>query len=111
VTGPAPVTGRQATDWGLWVNEVGIFASGHGKGKWLNFLGRASDRLTMLWAGPCGGEWHVMCVTKDAAAEARETFLEVGFHRAHVRAARLSACQAKVEKQKLLVEAMLTGAR
>ena len=92
------MSGAQAArDWGLWVNEVGIFASGLGSGKWLDFTFRAKrERLTPLWLSPCGGEWHVMCGTRADAAEARDLFLEVGFHKNHVKVARLSACQAKV---------------
>jgi hypothetical protein len=52
-----------------------------------------------------------MCGTKDAAREAHETFLGVGFHRTHVKVARLSTCQAKTEKQRLLAESLLAGAR
>jgi hypothetical protein len=90
-----------ADDWGVFVNECGIFASAHGEGAWLYFLSRARDeRLTMLWLGPCGGEWHVMCGTKEAAAEGREIFVEQGIHKTHVKVARLSACRAKVAGQR-----------
>jgi hypothetical protein len=92
------VTGRVADDWGLWVNETGIFASGIGADRWISFTLRAKERLTLLWAGPDGGEWHVTCTTREAAQEARDIFLEAGFHRNHVRVAQLSACQAKVAK-------------
>jgi hypothetical protein len=95
-----------ASDWGLWVNECGIFATGHGEGKWLHFLGRAKDdRLTMLWLGPCGGEWHVMCGTRADAAEARDLFLEVGFHNAHVKVARLSKCREQASARMQAVDA------
>jgi hypothetical protein len=99
-----------ANDWGLHVNECGIFASGLGKGRWLDFLSRDRDnRATLLWAAPDGGEWHVMCGIKADAAEARDLFLEVGFHKSHVRVARLSACQAKVGEQKRRVDEMFAG--
>lgn len=85
-----------ADDWGLWVDETGILACGRGEAKWLYFLGRAGDgRLTVLWGGPCGGEWHVMCGSRPAAAEALDIFMEAGFHKNHVKVRRLSACQAK----------------
>lgn len=54
----------------------------------------------MLWLGPGGGEWHVMCGTKEAAAEGRDIFIERGIHRTHVRVARLSACQAKAARRR-----------
>jgi hypothetical protein len=83
-------------DWGLYVNECAIFASTIAVDRWIDFTLRAKGgRLTMLSMGPGGGEWHVMCGTRDAAAEALGIFLEVGFHKSHVKVARLSACQAK----------------
>lgn len=92
-------TAAAADDWGLYVNECGIFATRIGADRWTCFLSRvAESRLTMLPASPGGGEWHVMCGTREAAAEARETFLEAGFHPGHVKAARLSACQAKTRE-------------
>ena len=46
-----------ADDWGLWVNECGIFASGIGADRWAGFTLRANDgRLTTLSMGPGGGE-------------------------------------------------------
>jgi hypothetical protein len=89
-----------AGDWGLYVNECAIFASRTGMDRWIDFTFRAKEeRLTMLSMGPGGGEWHVMCGTREAAREAHETFLEVGFHRGHVKVARLSACQAKARER------------
>jgi hypothetical protein len=99
-----------ATDWGLWVNESGIFASGIARDRWIDFTLRAQgNRLTALglWAG--GGEWHVMCGSREDAREAHALFLEVGFHKAHVRVARLAACQAKVAGRRGAVAA--AGAR
>ena len=92
---------KSANDWGVFVNECGIFASTHGQDKWIYFLSRAKDdRLTMLDMGPGGGEWHVMCGTKQAAAEGREIFIEQGIHKTHVKVARLSACQAKAAERR-----------
>jgi hypothetical protein len=92
------MTGKAAAaeDWGLYVNECAIFASRIGMARWIDFTLRAGDsRLTMLSMSPGGGEWHVMCGTKQAAAEARETFTEAGFHPGHVKVARLPDCLAK----------------
>jgi hypothetical protein len=103
--------GASATDWGLYVNECAIFASGIAADRWVDFTLRAKDgRLAMLWTGPGGGEWHVMCGTKADAAEALETFLGVGFHKSHVKIARLSACQAKVAEQRRRVDERMAGA-
>jgi hypothetical protein len=100
-----------ASDWGVWVNECGIFASNIGVGKWLYFQGRdRHDRLTMLSMGPGGGEWHVMCGTKEAAAEGLEIFIEQGIHKSHVKVARLSACQAKTEAWRARADAGLPRA-
>jgi hypothetical protein len=90
-----------ATDWGLFVNECGIFASRIAADRWVDFTLRAKDgRLTMLGMTPGGGEWHVMCGAKADATDALETFLGVGFHKSHVKPARLSACLAKVAGRK-----------
>ena len=100
-----------ADDWGVFVNECGIFASTHGEAAWLYFLTRAQEsRLAMLATGPCGGEWHVMCGTKEAAAEARDIFIEQGIHGKHVKVARLSACQAKAAERVRRYGAPATGA-
>lgn len=96
-----------ADDWGLHVNEIGIFATRIAEGKWLDFLARARDeRVTMLDLTPTGSEWHVMCGTRDAAREAHEIFLEAGFHKRHIRVARLSACQAKAAERRQRVAAV-----
>lgn len=101
-----------ATDWGVFVNECGIFASGIAKDRWIDFTLRVKEeRLTMLRVWPGGGEWHVMCGARGAAVEARDLFLEVGFHRNHIRVARLSACRAKVEKNHAEIHPRLTGVR
>lgn len=89
-----------ADDWGLLVNEAGIFATGIAEDRWLDFTLRAKDeRLTMLALCPAGGEWHVMCGSREDAREAHETFLEVGFHKGHVKVARLSVCRAKAAER------------
>jgi hypothetical protein len=94
------MSAQSADDWGVWVNEVGIFASGIAADRWLGFTFRVKeDRLTMLALTPAGGTWHVMCGTRADAAEARDLFLEVGFHKAHVKVARLPACQAKAAER------------
>jgi hypothetical protein len=101
-----------AADWGIFVNECAIFANGIAKDRWIDFTLRAKrGRLVPLRLGPGGGEWHVMCGTKEAATEAHELFLEVGFHKNTVKVARLSACQAKVEKHRAEVRARLAGVR
>lgn len=90
-----------AEDWGLHVNETGIFASGIARDRWLDFILRcAPERLTMLGLWPGGGEWHVMCGTRADAAEALETFLGVGFHESHVKVRRLSACRQAVQRKR-----------
>ena len=89
-----------AADWGLLVNEVGIFSTGIAQDRWLDFTLRAKDkRLTPLALCPAGGEWHVMCGSRDDARETLGLFLEVGFHKNHVKVARLSACQAKAARR------------
>lgn len=88
--------GEPAADWGPYVNEVGIFAAGIAADRWLDFTFRAKEeRLTVLAMCPGGAEWHVMCGARPDAAEARDLFLEVGFHKNHVKVARLSVLQAK----------------
>jgi tRNA(Phe) wybutosine-synthesizing methylase Tyw3 len=90
MAGAAPA----AEDWGLYVNECAIFATRIGVDRWADFLSRVQDgRLTMLSVSPGGGEWHVMCGTREAAQEAHETFMGAGFHKSHIKTARLSACK------------------
>lgn len=109
-------TAKAPDDWGVWVNECGIFASRIGADRWVDFTMRCkpASRLTCLWLGPGGGEWHVMCGTKEAATEARDLFVEVGFHTAHLKVARLSACRAKVAaavaRVNVAIDAALGGA-
>lgn len=101
----------EADDWGVHVNECAILATRIGWDKWIDFQGRVKDgRLTMLWLGPGGGEWHLMCGTKADATEARDLFVEVGFHRAHLKVARLSACQKKVADSKAHIAARIAEA-
>lgn len=100
-----------ANDWGVFVNECGIFAGRIGADRWVDFTLRVKDgRLTMLWTGPGGGEWHLMCGTRESAVEARDLFIEVGFHRTHVKVARLSACQANVEKRRAEIDERIAAA-
>jgi hypothetical protein len=83
-------------DWGLLVNECRIFATGIGVDRWLDFQFRArDDRLVMLAMGPGGGEWHVMCGSREDAVEARDLFIEMGFHRGHVKVERPAVSQRK----------------
>jgi hypothetical protein len=105
------VSAATAGDWGVWVNEVGIFASGIAADRWLDFWVRAKDeRMTMLGCCPAGAEWHVMCGTRADAVEARDLFVEVGFHKGHVKVARLSACQAKVKAAQERIDTMMAAA-
>jgi hypothetical protein len=100
----------EADDWGALVNEAGIFASGIGADRWVTFIIRcAPERLTMLWLGPGGGTWHVMSGTREAASETRNLFLEVGFHKSHVKVARLSACREKVAEGRARIDARIAG--
>jgi hypothetical protein len=99
-----------ADDWGVWVNECGIFASTIGADRWVEFTIRCNPaRLECLWTGPGGGEWHLMCGTKEAATEARDLFAEVGFHKAHVRVARLSACRERVAARRAAIDARMAA--
>lgn len=98
-------------DWGVWVNECGILASGIAADRWTDFTLRCTpERLTLLWLGPGGGEWHVICGTKQDATDTRDLFAEVGFHRAHLKVARLSACQKKVADSRARIDAEMAEA-
>lgn len=100
-----------ADDWGVWVNECGIFASRIGLDRWLDFQARAKpERLIALWMGPGGGEWHLMCGSRADATEARQLFTEVGFHATHVKVARLSACRKKVAGSRAHLDARIAEA-
>ena len=89
-----------ADDWGVFVNECGIVSCGLGWDKWTAFLiARQGEGITCLADSIGGGEYHVMCGTKEAAAEARDIFVETGIHRNHVKVARLTACLETRERK------------
>lgn len=87
-----------ATDWGVYVNEVRIFATGLGTDWWMAFTARfeATPRMTCLSLTPSGGEWHVMCGPKDDAESLAEHMVSFGgVPQSAAKAMRLSARRPK----------------
>jgi hypothetical protein len=89
-----------AGDWGVLIDELGIFACTAGAGAWTEFWIRCHPRwLTLLAMSPSGGHWHVLGESKEDAAGIREMFLEKGIHPKHVKVARLSRCREAAERR------------
>lgn len=85
----------QHDDWGVFVNECGIFANNGGAEWWANFFIWARPSLiTELILGPAGGHHHVAAPSKDDAEFMREHMISKGIHKTFVKVQRLSAAQA-----------------
>lgn len=96
---PAPTT---SDDWGVWVNECGIFAHGPGSDCWAMFWVRANpDRITCLETSIGGGIHHVACASKEDAEELRDSMTEMGIHPKFVKVQRLTAAKKTAEARRV----------
>jgi hypothetical protein len=86
---------RAADDWGVFVDEVKLFAvSGEGAGWWALYSGhQPAERLTCLRATLGGSQWHVACDSQDDAEMLLATMTERGVHPKCAQVSRLSACR------------------
>jgi hypothetical protein len=92
-----------ANDWGVFVDEVRLFAiGGQGIEWWALFDARfaATGRITVLVMSVGGGQHHVACDSKEDAAALMATMTAQGVHPKSLRVARLSACQAEAERKR-----------
>jgi hypothetical protein len=85
-------------EWGVRVNEVGIFATGLGADWWVRALGpwEASGRAVCLGLCPAGGVWFLPFGDKDDAAWARDHIVSHGVPRRF--ATVVTAAKAKAER-------------
>lgn len=86
----------QPDDWGVFVDECGIFAIyGPAANWWAEFYVRARPgMITELILSPGGGHHHVAAPTKEDAEFMCEYMISKGIHRKHVKVQRLSAAKA-----------------
>jgi hypothetical protein len=96
----------QADDWGILVNECGIFACRQGVDVWLDlWLRVAPERVTTFAITPGGGEHHVSAPTKDDAEFARDYLISKGVPKTFIKVQRLSAAKVSAEKRDARVAA------
>jgi hypothetical protein len=90
------VSANDATDWGVFVNECGVFAGGGaGSSWWAQFFIRSHPgRITTLTLSLGGGHHHVATDTKDDAEFLRDYMISKGVPKTHARVQRLSAAKA-----------------
>jgi hypothetical protein len=69
-----------AQQWGVRVNETGIFATGQGSEWWVTALApwEASGRAVCLGLCPQGGAWFLPAADKDEAAWMRGHIISHG---------------------------------
>ncbi len=89
------------TDWGVFVNECGIFAHRGGADWWLTYHGRQADtgRIAQLALSIAGGHYHVACDSEEDAGWLRDHMVSMGVHKSHLKVQRLSAARATAEKR------------
>jgi hypothetical protein len=83
-------------DWGVFVNEISIFATRQGIGWWVDFLARyeRTGRMVCLAPTTSGNLWHVACDSKDDAELLALMMIEEhGLPKCAVKAKRLAHCQ------------------
>lgn len=96
---PAPPT---PNDWGVWVNECGIFTHGPGADHWAMFWVRANPaRITTLETSIGGGIHHVACDSKEDAEELCDAMIEMGMHSRFLKVQRLAAAKKTAEARRV----------
>jgi hypothetical protein len=94
------VTAEEADDWGITVNECGIFACRNGMDVWMQLWERTPpERVTTFAMTPCGGEHHVLAPSKDDAEFMRDYMISKGVNKPNVKVQRLSVAKANAAKR------------
>lgn len=94
------MTATEASDWGVFVNECGIFAHQGGANWWAEFYMNARPGLiTELILSPAGGHHHVAAPSKDDAEFMRDHMISKGIHQSYLKVQRLSAAKAHAAKR------------
>lgn len=90
-----------ADDWGVFVNETKINASGLGATWWSDFSAAhsRSGRITCLGMTIVGGHHHVACDSQDDATELRQLMTASGVPATCTKVARLSECQEQATRK------------
>lgn len=85
--------------WGVFVNEVGIFANRGGSDWWVLFCARFqhTDRITTLELLPvAGGQFFVAYDDKGDAELGRASMVEQGIHASYLKVTTLAAARKTV---------------
>jgi hypothetical protein len=101
------VSATEPTDWGVFVNECGIFAQQGGADWWAQFYIDRPGLITELILSPAGGHHHVAAPSKEDAEFMCEYMISKGIHKSYVKVQRLLAAQSYADKRKAAREASL----
>lgn len=95
------MTAAEADDWGVTVNECGIFAHRGGSDWWLTYQGRQADtgRITTLTDSIAGGHHHVLCESEAHAEWLREHMISNGVHKAFLKVQRLAVAKKAADRR------------
>lgn len=88
-----------SSQWGVFVNEVGIFANRGGSDWWVMFCARYqhTDRITTLELLPvAGGQFFVAYDSKKDAELGRESMAGQGVHPSHLKVTTLAAARKAI---------------
>jgi hypothetical protein len=88
------VTSTGPDVWGVFVDELRIFATASpGADWWVLYVShQPAERLTCLAMSPCGGHWHVACDNRDDAEMVRDQIAGHGINPKLLKVTTLSAC-------------------
>lgn len=87
--------------WGVLVNETGIFASGGGCDWWMQLWANFSTRShwTELGASAMGGTWHIGFPSREDADFAREHMIGNGIHASHLKVVTLASARKTIGRK------------
>lgn len=88
-----------ATEWGVRVNEVGIFANRHGVDWWLVQIARWGDRALSLGQCLAGGIWFLPGGERDDAEFMRDHMISHGIHRNCLKVTTRAKAEAELESR------------
>jgi hypothetical protein len=94
------MTEKSPEQWGVFVDECGIFSNGHGSDWWTTFWMRMSPvgRIVELDLSMAGGLYHVAYDDKSDAETGREFMVGRGIHPKCVKVATLAAARKSVRR-------------
>lgn len=85
--------------WGVLVNETGIFATRGGADWWVPFWANhsTSSNWTELGASAMGGTWHIGFPSRGDADFAWEYMISQGIHASHLKVVTLADARKSVD--------------